>query len=442
VSTASSSQSEMTRMSSPELDRSVMFSLKASRVITNVLVFLNSIFIGIQVQINVARAREGLPESQWVFQVDVFFAVAFVLEFMWRVAVLRRRLWGKGERVWTLFEVALILTSVFELVVPVYDVSLLRAVRVLKVARHLRGARRVKHWHELRLILASMLSSVRTLAWAGIFLSSVLYSVAVFIMMDVEAHVRTSPNVDELLLDLYGTVQASMLSLFMAITGGNDWEYLMRPLQTMNHYFYMLFFVLFVFITIFGIMNVLTAIYCNAASCVQAVDRELVILEQTEESSVVEGELRALFQVCSTNGNLDLKTLRSQLANPLIVDLLRFMEVEINNVAGLFKMLDVRGDGCVGVEEFVVGMMRLRGTARSMDMTLMMQQQVELCTQVSALASFTAQNFEALRGVENRGTVDRIEDLKEHDVAKHRANAERSFARKELLMKERGRSFR
>eukprot|EP00450_Noctiluca_scintillans_P001198 CAMPEP_0194499282 /NCGR_PEP_ID=MMETSP0253-20130528/15637_1 /TAXON_ID=2966 /ORGANISM="Noctiluca scintillans" /LENGTH=253 /DNA_ID=CAMNT_0039341017 /DNA_START=112 /DNA_END=874 /DNA_ORIENTATION=+ len=183
-------------------------------------------------------------------------------------------------------------------------------------------------------------------------------------------------------------------------------------------------------------MNVLTAIYCNAASCVQAVDRELVILEQTEESSVVEGELRALFQVCSTNGNLDLKTLRSQLANPLIVDLLRFMEVEINNVAGLFKMLDVRGDGCVGVEEFVVGMMRLRGTARSMDMTLMMQQQVELCTQVSALASFTAQNFEALRGVENRGTVDRIEDLKELDVAKHRANAERSFARKELLMKE------
>jgi len=418
----------------------VTFAANGLMVFSSVLVLLNSIFIGIKVQVTLDKAKQGSHEPLWVFWVDAFLAAAFVFEFFLRLAVLRSQALAKKERAWTLFEFVLIVTNVLEYVMSTYDMILLRALRVLRVARVLRALRGTNHVHELRLILASMLSSLKTLAWASAFLAFILYTVAVFIAMDLTVHIQAAPHVDSLLMELYGDIPTCMLSLFMAITGGNDWEALMRPLQTMSYHFYLLFYVVFVFTTLFGIMNVLTGIFCDAASRVQGVDRELVISDQMEETNKVAKELRALFDMCAQEGSLDLKGLESQLQNPQVVDFLTFLDVNISDVPGLFKVLDVDGTGRVGADEFVVRMMRLRGTARSIDMAMMLHENRKLCAQLSALAQFTEQNFEMLdasmRGEHFRKGVP-LEQFLMKEEANEQNVEKRTFVREEILRNER-----
>ena len=227
----------------------------------------------------------------------------------------------------------------------------------------------------------------------------------------------------------------------MGITGGNDWggpdasspndelPFLPPLLRRFR-----------VFTTLFGIMNVLTGIFCDAASRVQGVDRELVISDQMEETDKVAKELRALFDMCAQEGSLDLKGLESQLQNPQVVDFLKFLDVNISDVPGLFKVLDVDGTGRVGTDEFVVGMMRLRGTARSIDMAMMLHENRKLCAQLSALAQFTEQNFEILDAVvqgERTRKVTPLEEILMKEEAREQEEERRNFMREETLRSER-----
>merc|ERR1719284_572254 len=335
---------EASKVVSPdrEVKIGVLLSETSLSVVTSVMIFLNSIFIGMKVQVTIDNAKQGLSAPDWVLWVDVSFLVSFILEFLFRLAVLRLKAFAKDERVWTLFELVLIIMNVVEYSGYTFDPSVLRLLRFGRVARFTRALHDVKHVHELRLISASLLSSCRTLLWACAFLTYVLYIVAAFIAMDVTEHIRVSPHVDGHLLDLYGGIPTCMLTLYMSITGGHDWEFLMVPLQTMNEYFYVCFFVVFVFMFLFGVMNLLTGLSCNAASHVQGVDRELVIREKMDETKAVERELRALFQVCSRDGSLDAATLESQLSDPVVVNFLKFLEVDISDVGGLFQLLGCR----------------------------------------------------------------------------------------------------
>ena len=101
-----------------------------------------------------------------------------------------------------------------------------------------------------------------------------------------------------------------MHSLFQAITGGNDWANLMCLLQRVNCHFCAICFTMYVFVTVFGIMYALTGIFCDAASRVQEVDRELVLADQIAEDEKIVRDLRAVFRLCSSQGGVDLATLR------------------------------------------------------------------------------------------------------------------------------------
>lgn len=51
------------------------------------------------------------------------------------------------------------------------------------------------------------------------------------------------------------------------------------------------------------------------------------------------------------------------------------MDVETNDAWSLFKLMDTSGNGDLDAAEFVEGCMRLKGPARSMDVSLLMQEQ-------------------------------------------------------------------
>lgn len=407
------------------------------------LTILNSVFVGIKVQTNLHMARMGLSQPVWLLCFDLAFAVAFVAELLIRIFVHGKLIVAKEERAWTLFDIVLIITNVMEYAIETLDISFIRALRIVRVTRILRLLRGVTFVHELRLVVASIMTSLTSLVWASVFVTLVLYMVSIFIATDVTAYIQNTKDVDQLLLHLYGSIPDCMLSLFMGISGGNDWAYFMIPLQNVSYYFYTYFFVIYVFITVFGIMNVLTAIFCDAASRVQEVDRDLVIEDQMAQADSVARELRLLFNDCSINTGLDLRALEAQLANPAVVELLKFMELHVEDASGLFKLLDVSGNGVVDVEEFVIGMMRLKGPARSIDMAMLLREHTKLTARVGALTRFSEDQFATL---EARLCGDRIarrpvrlEEVIFEEEEKEAAELRSIVRRQEMLMRTRAR---
>eukprot|EP00971_Amphidinium_carterae_P036341 714574-Amphidinium_carterae.1 len=146
------------------------------------------------------------------------------------------------------------------------NASFLRSIRVLRAARTLRIVRTTRFVRELRLMLASILSSLYSFLWAFVLIAFMVYMFSICIMQIVAEQLRQNMGNDDAyeipseVEEYYGSLIAAMRTLFEAISNGNDWGELLDPLNKVSAVssFFFLFYVYFV---IFGVTNILTAIF-------------------------------------------------------------------------------------------------------------------------------------------------------------------------------------
>merc|ERR1712228_751690 len=84
-------------------------------------------------------------------------------------------------------------------------------------------------------------------------------------------------------------------------------------------------------------------------------------------------KLRDLFVEAdiSGDGNLSLTELEDLLESPMVKAYVSVLELDVHEVQSLFYLLD-DGDGFVTYDEFLNGILRLKGSARSQDVIMMM----------------------------------------------------------------------
>jgi len=406
------------------------------------LILTNTIFTGVKVHINLERAQDGHQESEWLTHVDSGLTLAFCVELVLRVALFQRDFFAAEWRAWNVFDVILTVSGALEWTLSFWDLNFLRSLRIFRAVRVVRVLRGLRLVHELRLMVASVIVSLGSLVWACVFLVFILYLFAIIISMDVAVHVLDNDSVDTALTERYGTLSSCMLSLFKCISGGADWGVLMEPLLEINAYFYTVFFVFYIFFTVFGVMNVLTAIFCDAATRVSQIDRDLVIQDQVAQSDSCANELKNLFnETCSPDHLLSKQDLETHLDCTEVQHYLKFLELDVHEARGLFQLLDVDENGKVSVDEFVIGMMRLKGVAKGVDVATLMYENKKLYVRVVALAKFTEERFQNLervvrgedrRHISNGSLADHVQDeeeiqrsLKMHDLSRARQIAKR-----------------
>merc|ERR1712008_129175 len=154
--------------------------------------------------------------------------------------------------------------------------------------------RTIGYVHQLRLMIASIVSSLPSLIWAFVLLLMLLYLYALIIMQGVEAYLRDEGH-DSRLVDLYGGIGPSILSLFMSISGGVDWGSILLPLRKVSGA-YILLFMVFVTFVVFGVLNILTAVFIEASSSIIEIDRDLVVQQNFAEENSTINHLRRLFR--------------------------------------------------------------------------------------------------------------------------------------------------
>jgi len=324
-------------------------------------IMANAVYIGIEVDF-------GDDDQQIWYVSELFFFSVFLGELLLRMMSYSLMKFIRNR--WNLFDTALVGWSVVELFFLSFsqagsqgrsssDVSnLLGILRILRVFRLLRLLRFLK---TLYLLVVGVGDALRSLVWANLLIFLVIYVFGIVMTKTLGA----SQNAK--LEEEFGTLGRSMFTLFQVMTL-DDWPSVARNAMNEMPWIVMIF-ILFLLVTTFSIMNVITAVIVES-TLESAMTRDADIVKQREqELKAATKKILEVFQHADVDGDHTL-TKEEFVQSCGTLEVQRYLEevgVDPNQAANLFDILDVNEDSSLEMSEFVNGMLRSRGQARAQD---------------------------------------------------------------------------
>jgi len=343
-----------------------------------VLVLLNTTFIGCQVQY-AAVNEKSLPFQSYI---EATFCIAFSVELLARMLPEGfRHFWASREWAWNLFDLVVVTMMLFEQVLfwvvqisnsTLSQMSAVRVLRVVRVVRVVRVIRVLKFFKELRMMLHSILGSFRSLMWAMLVLLMTFYIFGISLTQGVVDYCRENPKCAESapeLLRYFGTLSKSVLTLYESMSGGISWADLVFVLDVLP-IFYTTLFLVFIFFTVFAVVNIITGVFVDTAMQQSQQDRESLIQDEMHSKESYVESMHKVFEEIDADGSgtISIEEFKGAIEDSRMVAYFNALGLEITDVQSLFLMLDRDQTGSIDVDEFLLGCMRLKGEARSLDL--------------------------------------------------------------------------
>ncbi|CAE6966172.1 Cacna1h [Symbiodinium sp. CCMP2456] len=367
-----------------------------TNLVTAVIV-INLIILGVEVDQSKFLGQDEIPVIFPIINIAV--VVFFIAELGVKLIAFGFASFFCGpERWWNLFDFFIILVSVLETVLEYVALSSssaqvnpshLRFVRTVRLARALRGIRvmrLLRYVSSLRALILSIMSSMYSLFWTLVLLLLLFYSFGVLftqLVLDdcrlkeiLKTNDRNALPVceDEYAKKYWSSVSASMLTLFMSITGGVDWEFAMEPLMGRPDPLAAMCLIIYITITCFAIVNVVTACFCSTAMESAAADKDLATMKQIQKHSSQVNDLQNLFHDIVGNhedNEVSIRDFKAALSSPKFAGFLESMSISTEDVGVLFTFMDTDRSGLVDLDEFVNGCLNLHGPAKSLQLARM-----------------------------------------------------------------------
>mmetsp|Transcript_39221 Transcript_39221/g.63371 ORF Transcript_39221/g.63371 Transcript_39221/m.63371 type:complete len:611 (+) Transcript_39221:140-1972(+) len=372
-------------------------------------IVVNTVYMGALADFTVKnqyRRVEGKSqEDEWLWP-EIFFTSWFTLELFFRLADEGWGFFHGSEARWNLFDGLLVLNSLSEFVFTVSsNLSFLRIFRVFRLVRVIRLVRTVKALKSLRTMVYAMMNSFICLLWAFVmiglvmFIFSMIFGNAVasfFQTLDLSdaTQVEKAKNINE----HFGSSYETMVSLFAAISGGNDWMFYGTLLRMLNGgEFFFICFAFYIGFCVIGLLNVVTGIFVDAAVMTRTED-EVVATFQDDEKRI-NLEVRKIFkdadQDCS--GQMTYDEFSTHLKNPRVRAYLSGLDIDASEAGIIFTLMDMDGDNMISIDEFVDGTMRLKGHAKSIDVLSMMFDSARFSHKFGLLCSFLEDQLKEIK---------------------------------------------
>jgi len=338
-----------------------------------------------------ARVKLGLQEpdgswsnaSLWMFCFDHFFNAVFGLEFFCKVFVSKHRYFCD---VMNICDCTIVLfTSVKLYVLDILSSQsgsginfasfrLLRFARTVRVLRMLRVMRLFK---DLRILVNTFFSSMQALMWSMIFLCIMIVIAAIFISFSLQDFILTDANGHDSrvwAVQHYGSSLLAIYTMFEITLAGN-WPVHFRPLVENVSGWYSIFIFVYIGVVVFGLKSIITALFLKETLQVASQDAEQQAHDQAKKKQHYLSKLLRVFAAVDTRGTgtLTLKEFNRVCLNPEVTVLMKMLDLDVSNAEGLFSLLDTDMVGEIAFEDFLKGVMRLKGQARSLDMVAMMR---------------------------------------------------------------------
>jgi len=273
---------------------------------------------------------------------------------------------------WNAFDVVLVLTGYTAHLIPTGNFAFARLMRLARAIRMVHMMRTNRAFKGLRRMVKSVMNCSLSMLWLLLLLCTITYMFAVCFMQGLANTLATKPVTAPKTTDLaalYGSIYESMLTLFMAISGGMDWKDALSPITNTSPAFGLVF-LFYILLMVFGVLNIITGVFIDSVFEIAQGDREFQILEEIEKSKHDMRAFMSLFQRLDVNGDgvLTKEEMLESLKNKWVEGYLISLDVDVSIMHDLFDLMDTFGSGEVTVQDFVQGCMQARGAATSMDM--------------------------------------------------------------------------
>jgi len=246
-------------------------------------------------------------------------------------------------------------------------------MRVAKLLRTLRIIRVVRAFRELRIVLSSILRSMRALIWTLCLLFVLLYFMSILVLVELSSHETAfdgSGEVVERRKKYFPSLGRTLLTVYQSTTGGLLWEDALSCLAGAIPHMNALW-VLYIGLVVFAIMNTVTGIFVDQAMKTAHDDQRDVAMEEFEKREIRLAALKATMKDFLVMG----KNYLNRTAMFKIIHDRRASELMLKcdiDPRDLFSFFDlICGDGkriwWRDVDAFLNASFRLKGFARSMD---------------------------------------------------------------------------
>lgn len=344
-------------------------------VICAIMILANAVIVGIETEYLVEHPNTSQTFSSLYMALNCWY----FLELMLKLCAEGCRFFYSDDWKWNLFDFFLIFSSLLDMLAESMDTGalelgrLLRAIRLFRIVRTVRIVRLLVYLYEFRKMAVSLMSSVQTLFWSLVLLFFIIYTFGVWLTQAVSVHLHTNPEakaVDGLVVN-YGTLGSTIYTLYKCISTGLNWGILVEPLSAIDQTAAGLF-VIFISISFFGVLNIVTSVFVESAMQTTRRYRDLMLQDSFHQQNIYVKHLKEIFSVIDTDdsGTINLLELKEFIMNeqPQLRDYFDALELNATNLHALFRLLDHDGSGSIDINEFCDGCMRLKGEARSFDL--------------------------------------------------------------------------
>jgi len=309
---------------------------------------------------------------------------------------------------WHVFDTILVLLSLVEVITAaagsLQQTMLLRIFRVARLVRLLKIAKYLSFLRELRLMIFGMIASLRSLLWSFVMLALVVY---VFSIVFVQAAVSflQSNNFDgelaelrEAYIEWFGSIQLSMRTLLVAISGGTDWIQFCQMLELVSP-FYSLMFILYTMLVFHGVLHVVASIFVDSAMNTSKQETTDLIFQEMNNKDSYMRLIQTVLQEADkdASGTVSWDEFQKYLNHHRMMKFFRAIELDVTEARGLYKLLDVDESDEVPIDEFVTGCFRLKGNAKSLDLASLMHENKKVMQVLMKFMSYTEEQFGLLQ---------------------------------------------
>jgi len=229
-------------------------------------------------------------------------------------------------------------------------------------------------------MVSGILNCGKTLLWSIILLTLLSYIYGVFCLQlasDWLATFNGDRALDQATQESVGTIRDNFPSmpwaiytLFKAVVGGIDWGPLSDQLGNISSML-LISFLLYMFITVLCVLNVVTAAFVDASTR-SSQDDDVVAWERMRARSRWIKEVRRLFARHDADGDgflnlTECKTFVYDWRSQVYFSRMEF-DLDYQDLEKTFRLFDVDCRGKIDVNDFARWVQCLRGSARSLDM--------------------------------------------------------------------------
>lgn len=357
------------------------FSLLESRIfnsMSSAVIIMHAVVVTMSSDWEVNNVGKTAPES--FHYMEMIFLGFYALELILRVYV-HRWFFFIGENAgWNWFDFFLVVFSLVDFVYLVFqmtatdatggNVSFMRLFRLFKITKILRTIRIIKVFRELSMMVESFTKCVVAMFWGLVLLVFLLYIFALVFVQGITEMLRDTNPADydlEAVKSQFGSVLDSMLSLYMAVTGGNDWAMYFDTVKLCG-IFYTVLFLLYSFFFVFALFNIMTGVFVERVLTAAIPDRDELIWEEQKRLAKQVEDFKTLCKEFDTDGSgtVTREEFRRHMRNDTMVSYMASVGLELHDVEHFFRTV-AGEDQEVSIDRFVEGCMAMRGHATALD---------------------------------------------------------------------------